>query len=250
MKADGPWQSLAAALDKWRGSGRRPVFWLRDDDAVAPTAALDRLLDLAARFDVPLALAVIPAHAEAALAERFANERLVTVLVHGWSHENHAPLGQKKQELGLHRPAGVVLEDLTRALRRIEALFSGRVAPVLVPPWNRIGAALIPALGGIGYRALSVYGSPRPAPLPLINSTVDIIDWHGTRGCREPAPIMEEIVSQLDAGLADPDAPPVGVLTHHLVHDEAAWKFLESLFEVTARSGIARWGTVGEMLPD
>ena len=89
-------------------AGRRPVFWLRDDDAVAPGAALDRLLGLTGRFEVPVALAVIPAHAGTALAERIADERLVTVVVHGWSHENHAPPGKKKQELGLHRPAGTV----------------------------------------------------------------------------------------------------------------------------------------------
>jgi peptidoglycan/xylan/chitin deacetylase (PgdA/CDA1 family) len=250
MNEAGSWEALAAALDKWSASGRRPVFWLRDDDAVAPTAALDRLLALAERFEVPLALAVIPAHAGAALAGRLADDRLVTVLVHGWSHENHAPADQKKQELGLHRPPGIVLEELTRSLERVETLFSGRAAPILVPPWNRIDAALVPELGRIGYRALSVYGRPKPAPLPLVNTTVDIIDWHGTRGCREQAQIVGEIVSQLDAGLAEPDAPPVGLLTHHLVHDEAAWKFLEALFALTTRSGIARWKTVGALLPD
>jgi len=27
---------------------------------------------------------------------------------------------------------------------------------------------------------------------------------------------------------------PIGFLTHHLVHDEAAWYFMESLFEATS----------------
>ena len=88
------------------------------------------------------------------------------------------------------------------------------------------------------------------APLPVINTTVDIIDWHGTRGCREYALIIGEIVSQLDAALADPRLPPIGILTHHLVHDEAAWAFLETLFEHTARNGTCRWETIGGLLAE
>ena len=35
-------------------------------------------------------------------------------------------------------------------------------------------------------------------------------------------------------GLADP-SEPIGLLTHHLVHDEAVWIFCESLMEYLAR---------------
>ncbi len=248
MSTAGDWEAFTDSLERWRRSGRRPVFWLRDDDAVLPGAALDRLLGLTGRFEVPVALAVIPAHAGTALARRVADERLATVVVHGWSHENHAFPREKKQELGLHRPAGTVLDELALALARTEALFPGRFAPVLVPPWNRIDPALIPDLARIGYRALSVSGMPKPGPLPVINTTVDIIDWHGTRGGRPHALVIGEIISQLDAAFADPRLPPIGILTHHLVHDASAWAFLEALFEHTTRDGICRWDTIGGLL--
>ena len=43
------WQALAGELDRWQRAGRRADFWWRDDDAVAPGLALERLLGLARR---------------------------------------------------------------------------------------------------------------------------------------------------------------------------------------------------------
>lgn len=244
MTSDATWRPLSEALDRWRAAGRQPAFWLRDDDAVEPTAALDRLIDLSAQGEAPVALAVIPAFAGAPLATRLASAPHMTPVVHGWSHENHAPAGSKKQELGPHRPAETVLGELGQGLRRMDALFSGGAVPLLVPPWNRIDTALLPHLAGLGYRGVSTFGLPRPAPLPVLNTTVDIIDWHGTRGCRGHAALVGEIVAQLDAGFTATDQPAVGVLTHHLVHDEAAWDFLRRLFSTTR----GRWHGIGELL--
>ena len=244
--SEATWQPLIEAIGRWRDAGRQPSFWLRDDDAIEPTAPLERLVKLTGRFGVPVGLAVIPAHVKEALARRVAYAPHVTALVHGWSHQNHAPPDAKKQELGLHRPAEIVVGELAQALRRINDLFGTQASPVLVPPWNRIDAALVPALAGLGYRGLSVFGKPKPAPIRIVNSTVDIIDWHGTRGCRDPGVLVGEIVGQIDAALADPSHPPVGLLTHHLVHDEAAWDFLERLFDITARC--SRWRSVDDLL--
>lgn len=238
------WQPLAQALDRWQAAGKQPAFWLRDDDAVEPSVALDRLIELSVQGDVPVALAVVPAFAGTPLAACLAEAPHVLPVVHGWSHENHAPAGSKKQELGLHRPAETVLGELERGLRRIETLFGQRAVPLLVPPWNRIDAALLPHLAGLGYRGVSAFGPPKPAPLPVVNTTVDIIDWHGTRRGRDHAVLVGEVVAQLDAGLAEADRPPVGVLTHHLDHDEAAWDFLRRLFAMTR----GRWRGVGELL--
>jgi hypothetical protein len=228
---DDAWAPLREGLDRWARAGRRPTFWLRDDDAIAPTPALDRLLTLTGRFEIPLVLASIPAYATPALADRLVPEPLVRVAVHGWSHANHAPEGEKKQELGLHRSENEVLDDLRRGLDRIGELYGGQAVPLLVPPWNRIEAALLPALPSLGFEALSVYGPTKPAPLPLINSTVDIMDWHGTRGCLPTPVLVETIAAQLQTASTGDEA--IGLLTHHLVHDAAAWTFLEQLFELT-----------------
>jgi len=229
------WAPLEDELRRWRNAGRRPAFWLRDDDAVEPTPALDRLLSLTNQFGTPLVLASIPAHATEALADRLAPEELVSVAVHGWSHHNHAGAGQKKQELSLHRPEREVLAELQRGFERTSHLFGKQAMPMLVPPWNRIDAGLLPALPALGFQAISVYGPPTAGPLPMINSTVDIMDWHGTGGCLPTPVLVDAILTQLSAS-----DEPIGVLTHHLVHDDAAWTFLERLFELT-RGVDAQW---------
>lgn len=241
------WQPLKTELARWLHAGRTADFWLRDDDAIEPTVALDRLLAATAARAVPVALAVIPAPTGMPLAERLARENHITVTVHGWSHENHAPQGEKKQELGRHRPRDIVLAELSQGRTRLQRLHAGRFAPVLVPPWNRIDADLLPHLAGIGFSALSVFGAPRPGPMRMLNSTVDIMDWRGNRGGRDHAALVSEIVEQLERAFRG-EGGPVGLLSHHLVHDETAWAFLDRLFEVTARNGACRWRHVGELL--
>ena len=54
-----PWTAFSNELDRWQEAGRTAAFWWRDDDAIAPTAALDRLAATGA--GIPKTLAVIPA---------------------------------------------------------------------------------------------------------------------------------------------------------------------------------------------
>lgn len=144
------WDPLRRELDRWQAAGRVARFWLRDDDAVEPTLALEMLMALAGENEVPLMLAVIPGLTGEALAVRLGEEADVAVAVHGWSHKNHAGLKAKKQELGGERPTEVVLDELGEGFRLLERLHPARFLPVLVPPWNRIDAALIPALPALG----------------------------------------------------------------------------------------------------
>ena len=94
---------LVAALDECGRRGISADLWLRDDDAVDPTGALDTLLDLCESFSVPVTLAVIPETTTRRLAQHLDASDIAQVAVHGWSHTNYAGDGQKKQELGLHR---------------------------------------------------------------------------------------------------------------------------------------------------
>ncbi|MER8658574.1 polysaccharide deacetylase family protein [Mesorhizobium sp. M0847] len=239
MTSDPIWQPLVDELAHRQRAGRKAEFWLRDDDAVDPTPALDRLLDLTGDFAVPVTLAVIPAQTDGKLVVRLDAAPHATVVIHGWAHRNHAPEGQKKQELGAHRPREVVLDELAGGLSRVTGLHGARAVPMLVPPWNRIDAGLVPDLGSIGFATLSVFGPSRPASLAVINSNVDIMDWHGTRGCRDHGLLVQAIVAQLQR--AFDGGEPVGLLTHHLVHDESAWLFLERLFTITARAEACAW---------
>jgi len=97
------WRALRAELAAWRAEGRSATFWWRDDDAVAVTAPLERLLRLGERTKAPPALAAPAARAEASLREPG-----VPVLQKGFGHCKHAPRGERKAEYGPHRPLAVM----------------------------------------------------------------------------------------------------------------------------------------------
>ncbi len=225
------WNALARELDAWSAAGRIASLWWRDDDATAPTPALDRLLEIRRRHGIGIALAVIPARAVPALAERLAREQDVVAWQHGWAHMNHAPIGQSKAEIGPHRPAAFILGELSRGwltLDRVLGPDSWR--HVLVPPHNRIGAAVAGALENAGYIGLSAGLGPRPAGAThVVNAHVDIMNWT-TRGFAGEAAALGDLVTALATHRTGPaDATePIGFLTHHLAHDEAAWRFTDA----------------------
>lgn len=238
--ADG-WAALAAELDAWTGAGRTATLWWRDDDATAPGAALDRLLDLGARHGVPVALAVIPARAEPALAGAL---RGAAVLQHGWSHANHAPPGAKKCELGDDRPVAAVTAELAEGWRRLSALVGPALLPVLVPPWNRIAPAVSAALPGLGFRALSTHREHDAAVpgLAQINTHLDPVDWRGGGGFLGTDAALAGAVDHLRARrLGTVPDRPTGLLTHHLAMDGATWDFVDRFLAVAAGHPAARW---------
>ena len=245
MTAD-PWAELKAELDRWHEAGRTARFWLRDDDAVEPTPELERLLLLAEGHGLPLTLAVIPQHTGEDLARHLDSRASVNVAVHGWSHINFAGAGEKKQELGSHRPAADVLGALKMGYDRLAALYPRSFTAVLVPPWNRIAASLLPDLESLGFQALSVFGPEKQEGIRQVNSHADMMDWHGSRRGRTDEAILADIVRRLRE--AHDSNGTMGLLTHHLVHDEAAWSFIDRLLAFTSRHPACRWTSLPEIL--
>lgn len=239
------WDALADELDAWHHEDRRATLWWRDDDATQVTPALERLLAISRRTNTPVALAVIPRDADDGLREHLAGQPLVAVLQHGWSHQNHAPGGERQEEFGIHRPLAEMLDDLARG-RSCMARFQ-KSLPVLVAPWNRMDPHLLAHLASVGLTAVSTLGArPAAEPVPGIRRTnvhVDIMDWHGTRGFVGLAVAIGQFLAHLRQrrrGEAD-DAEPTGLMTHHLYHDEGCWEFLDQLFDRTRGHPAVRW---------
>ncbi len=206
-------ERLGQALDEMTARARRLELWWRDDDAVAPGAALDRLLDLARRVAAPLGLAVIPRDATPALADRLEGEPHVRVLQHGFGHADRAPPGARKAELD-HAPVGAILDELREGAARLGGLFGARALPVLVPPWNRIGRALVPHLPDAGFRGLSTFkerDTASPAPgLVQVNTHWDPIAWRAGGGLGDRVALLDALTARARAaalGRTDPGNP-------------------------------------------
>ncbi len=245
MRVD--WSPLTRELARWHAERLVLPLWWRDDDAVAPTPQLEKLSALAERLEMPVHLAVIPERAETTLGRVVANDPRLIPLVHGWAHENHAPEGERKSEFGPHRPTGTMLAETAQGLTRLKALFGARQRPVFVPPWNRVASGLLPGLAAQGYAAVSTF-TPRAqqeaaAGLACINTHLDPIAWKTTRRLAEPATLVAQLARQLAArrtGQAD-NAEPYGLLTHHLVHDDEIWDFIETLLVRLLDGPARRW---------
>lgn len=260
------WAALDTELAQWTQAGRTATLWWRDDDAAASSAPLARLLDLAGKFSVPLALAIVPRLAVASLARLIGQAHNITPIVHGYAHINHAPIPEKHAEFGAHRELAVMRGELGDGLSILQDMFGESLLPVLVPPWNRLGdglAASLPQLGYCGVSAFRPAANRMPAPgLVQTNCHIDPIDWHGMRSQRPASAVLEELITLLRARRLYPDIAadtlvlgkpipasfdpeePTGLLTHHLVQRADAWEFLSQLLlaiEPHYRMGAVRW---------
>ncbi|WP_025050995.1 polysaccharide deacetylase family protein [Sulfitobacter noctilucae] len=207
---------------------RLPIWW-RDDDAIAPTPELDRLTRMAGDLYLPVHLAVIPEPATSALASYCAGAEMLIPLVHGWRHKNHAPESAKKAEFA--HPRSGIEGELKAALARMKTLFSANMVPVFVPPWNRLDPSIMEKVALEGYRGVSTF-TPRTskfaaAGLVQINTHLDPINWRGGGGLVAEDVLIDRLVTLLRdrrEGRTDLEEP-LGLLTHHLVHDAAIWDF-------------------------
>jgi hypothetical protein len=241
-------------LARWADGGRTATLWWRDDDAIGMTPALAPLLELARAHEVPVALAVVPASLEGSLVAAAATTPQCTIVQHGYAHRNHAPAGAKPCELGVDRPLEIVITELGAGSERLRAAFGPHFEPMLVPPWNRIDPDVVAALPAQGFAGLSTFG-PRAvrgaAPgLVCCNAHADPIAWRDGRRFvgaeRALDPILEHLAQRRE-GAADPDEP-TGLLTHHLVFDVEAWRFVGELLARTRRHPAVRWLGVAEAM--
>jgi len=244
------WHDLSRELDAWGADGRTANVWLRDDDAVAPSLSLDRLLDAAK--SVPLALAVIPDLMEADLAARIEACGTIDILPHGFRHRNHEPEGSKKCEFGAARDATDAIAEISKAGNILANAFGERFVPLFVPPWNRIAPAIAEAaIGSAGMAGISTYNDrSKDAALPGLNTHVDLLDWGwkkstGTARFAGSDACLKGLVGALNgrrtgAGNIDCEEA-VGILTHHLEHDGPTWDFLDRLIETLSGHPAVHW---------
>lgn len=247
--ATAEWPDLVDEFDRWGEAGRTAALWWRDDDAATATPQLSRLLRLAGR--TPIGLAVIPALARCELTATLDSYPSVAVLQHGWCHANHAISG-KKSEYPASRDTGIAAKEIVAGRDRLIALFGARALPVFVPPWNRFCPEFLPMLPAAGIFVLSAMTSTKPKTLPAallaVDVHVDLVAWRNGRGfVGEPAALAALIRCLRAARLApDPTAGPIGILTHHLVMDDAAAGFIDRLLTLVDRHTAARWARPSE----
>lgn len=250
----GAWHDLKVEIDRWRDIGRPVEFWWRDDDASTPNPALSRLYALATRSGIPLALAAVPDTSAHAAFEGLPGSAVI--IQHGTDHLNRASAGEKKTEFSALEPVDEAIARLVAARQKLESVAQGVLLPVLAPPWNRLSPVLVPHLRACGYRGFSTFGVRKVTHssqgFNQVNTHVDIIDWKGSRAFCGVEAALGQAIRHLAArrkGEAD-STEPTGWLSHHAVHDDGCWQFLESLFEATRDLPGVLWRSPSSLFPD
>jgi len=232
---------LGPELSRWKASGKAPVFWWRDDDARRPGPALSRLLHLSRRFSAPLTIAAVPDGDMTALVEACAATPDIDLAIHGFRHENRAPAGQPSGEVNDQDSPEAIAAEVETAI----AVFAraGLKPDLFVPPWNNAHTTLDAALVRHGL-TVSRYGEPRApdASPPRLDAHLDVMRWKPEARFRGSVRFLlrarKLLVERRVRGLWD---DPIGLLTHHLDHDETSWRFLEAflaMFKVVSRKAL------------
>ncbi|HEY3949565.1 polysaccharide deacetylase [Phenylobacterium sp.] len=247
--------ALALELRRWRRAGRTARLWWRDDDAAGSATTLerlllDRLVAVARKAGTPVTLAVVPSGELSGLAVRLAEApALVSVAQHGTDHQNRRA-GAAAGELPHDWTAAQVREALNHGWARMATL--PRAIKVFMPPWNDLHPALAAVLAEEGYQALSASGGLGEAAgsgLPRLDGHLDLMRWRGGvrfrgRG-RFAANLTAELRRRRRARRWD---APIGLLTHHLAHDAAAWSFLAEFLAWTRARPEFAWTSLQELL--
>ena len=230
------WFRLKAELRRWRKAGRRPKLWWRDDDARTRTPQLARLLVKATRAGVPLSVSVIPEGLGPELCASLEPYPQVTVLQHGVRHKNRG--GAAFNEFSPGQAVADIAAELVRGWAALEGF--RRRLPVYVPPWNSLTPNVSEAIGLCDYSAVSGWGGDR-APGRL-DAHIDLMRWKPSPRFAGRARVLGRLRRQLRQRRRDARwDQPIGLLTHHLAHDEAAWRFLETLLQFPPLERMADW---------
>lgn len=259
------WAGVNRELERWRARGLTARLWVRDDDAVEPTAQLERLESIARGAGMVVGLAVIPGNMMPSLLPYLdARQDVFFPMCHGWRHVNHGA-ADRPSEFGSGRVIAAAEQDAAAAWRSFTGHF-GAAGAVFVPPFGDVDPRVVAALPRLGFKGYSnqpdslerimqrLAGKcdwlpgvrlPRNAVVPRVDVHVDLIDWSGPRVAGEGR-LSRALIAALRLrrkGFVSADEP-IGLLTHHLVHDEGIWTGFEQLVSQLAEHPCVRFADV------
>jgi hypothetical protein len=230
------WWRLGLELGRWRRAGRRPVLWWRDDDARSVTPPFRRLLVHLTRADVPLCLAVIPEGLDPELCTAVAPYARIAVLQHGVDHANAG--GSPPSQFSPDEDPKDVAVRLAEGWAWLQGF--RRRLPVYAPPWNTLTPNVTAAVPLAGLRAISGWNGPSQPG--RVDAHLDLMRWRGGPRFAGRERLLDRLRDLLQRRRRRGQwNEPIGLLTHHLVHDEAAWRFLDELLLYPPLQDLALW---------
>jgi hypothetical protein len=226
---------LRRELREWEVTGRKARVWWRDDDAVSDTPELRGLLALVEELGTVVALAVIPDLADDTLARLVATSPCC-IWQHGWRHhwrDERREGSYSQGEFGEGRSLESMMTEAHKGQLALDRMFGeAGWQRVFVPPFHALSIPFKRLMPSLGYWGISA-GLPLTPPIDTVaevNAEIDIMNWPEGKS-HSAEMITKMLVDQLISrrrGRTSVDTP-IGLLTHHLAHDEEAWRWLKEL---------------------
>jgi hypothetical protein len=257
---------LKQELDCWADQSLTARLWVRDDDAQELSEPLSRLRVMVQDYKITIGLAVIPGLLRAELLDFLAGAKQEFFpMCHGWKHINHGS-EERPSEFGSDRPLSSLLSEADLAYQKFVEFF-GRTKVIFVPPYNRIDRALIAALPSLGYAGVSLGASsletrlarlaekiwlpaiklPGHSTVAWLNAQIDLMDWK-RRTAQDTELIGAKLIGHLRLrrrGLIRAEFP-IGLLTHHLAHDDDVWRLCNDVLDCLRGHGAVDFFDVGK----
>ena len=219
-------------------SGYEVKFWWRDDDISDVTEGLTNILIISEIYNIPIYIAVIPERISEdaiCLINEYSN---ISILQHGYSHNNYAKEGEPLNEFGLDRDIKLQLDEIKLGFEKLRNSFNDKFLPVFVPPWNHIASPIINELSELGFRGVSCIGNTLSEYPNLFNNNVkiDIHSWQTKSEteyksfCKEYSQIIKEI-SDLITNTKDSHTSDIsiGLLTHSQIMSKDDFTMIHQL---------------------
>lgn len=268
--------ALIRELDLWQTKALVARVWWRDDDAKSSNDAFSRLMDIAEQAGIPLILAVSPGLAEDAFLLRVGGITNVSFAAHGYRHVNHNK-GSRKAEFGPDRPVDEMRQEIEELAGKFISEFPKRALAIFVPPWHVLDPRLVPDLLRVGFQVISMqhrrvlrilyraaanmpapnFAYPRPwsertleAGIARLDCSTELLKYPSDGATANPF-MFDEFLGALRLrrwGFV-PAARPIGFLTHHLQHDEIAWRQLSTLVKSLAQHPAVRFILPKQLIP-
>ncbi len=209
-----------------------PSLFFRADDIGAWGKGFHAVLRLFKHYNVPLALAVVPAWVNSKRIEKICekidvSDKLWNWHQHGWRHINWNKNG-KKAEFCSARSRDQQWADIWKGQAKLSELFGSSLLPVFTPPWNRLNLATLEVLQQLGFQAVSMDSPfPRGAKKTIrLNNFRVVLDLH-TRKVKHEDYAFDELLRDFEGLLTQKGI--VGIMIHHHRMNINSFKFMDRL---------------------
>ncbi|MEJ5299868.1 MAG: hypothetical protein WHS38_02645 [Thermodesulforhabdaceae bacterium] len=223
-------------------------IFFRADDIGIPGVAFNALCKIFRYFEVPLALAVVPAWINKKRIDQLfqmasPSETLWSWHQHGWRHTNWEKDG-KKAEFGPSRTENQKWQDLWKGLNKMKEIFGNAFVPVFTPPWNRISPEVFTLLYNLGFKAISTDQKKVTKQRSLRIFRI-YIDLH-TRKASQKGSDFDHLIEDCKQLFATSE--PAGIMIHHNRMNLNAFLFIANFIEVARKNTSIKITSFKEML--